>query len=212
MQKGYFITLEGPDGAGKTTQLARLYAAASAAGLTVVSTREPGGTPVGDAIRGILLDPHYGEIIPLTEALLYAASRAQLVKEVIKPALAAGKLVLCDRFIDSSLAYQSFGGGLDFDFVWRTNLAAVDGCLPDKTFILNINPQVGLARRGAAAADRMEQKSLAFHQRVQQGFLQLAQQFPERLTVIEAERTAPEVFKEIWQQVAAAVTSLRGNV
>ena len=212
MQKGYFITLEGPDGAGKTTQLARLYAAASAAGLTVVSTRGPGGTPVGDAIRGTLLDRDYGEIIPLTEALLYAASRARVVRDVNKPALAAGKLVLCDRFIDSSLAYQSFGGGLDFDFVLRTNLAAVDGCLPDKTFILNINPQVGLARRGAAAADRMEQKSLAFHQRVQQGFLQLAQQFPERLTVIEAERTAPEVFKEIWQQVAAAVTSLRGNV
>ena len=149
------------------------------------------------------------EIVPLTEALLYAASRAQLVQEVIKPALTAGKLVLCDRFIDSSLAYQVYGGGLDFDFVWRTNLAAVDGCLPDKTFVLNIEPQVGLARRGAAAADRMEQKPLAFHQRVQQGFLQLAERFPERLTVVEADRPADEVFAEIWRQAAPHVAALR---
>lgn len=209
MKKGYFITLEGPDGAGKTTQLAMLLSAAREAGIDVVSTREPGGTPVGDAIRGLLLDPQYGEIIPLTEALLYAASRAQLVQEVIKPALAAGKLILCDRFIDSSLAYQVFGGGLDFDFVWYTNLAAVDGCLPDKTFILNIDPQIGLKRRGAAAADRMEQKSLTFHRRVQQGFLQLAKRFPERLTVIEADRSAADIFAEIWQQVSSTVTSLR---
>jgi dTMP kinase len=209
VRKGYFITLEGPDGAGKTTQLARLLAAAAEAGVPVVTTREPGGTAVGDAVRGILLDPQYGEIVPLTEALLYAASRAQLVQEVIKPALTAGKLVLCDRFIDSSLAYQVYGGGLDFDFVWRTNLAAVDGCLPDKTFVLNIEPQVGLARRGAAAADRMEQKPLAFHQRVQQGFLQLAERFPERLTVVEADRPADEVFAEIWRQAAPHVAALR---
>lgn len=209
MKKGYFITLEGPDGAGKTTQIARLLDAVQRAGLQAIQTREPGGTAIGDAVRTILLNPHYAEMITLTEALLYAASRAQLVHEVIKPALAAGKVVICDRFVDSSLAYQVFAGGLDFDFVWHTNQAAIGDCLPDCTFVLNLDPQVGLARRGKISADRMEQKSLAFHQRVQQGFLEIAQHFPQRVTVIEADRPAESVFADIWSQLAPILTALR---
>ncbi|MCR3921015.1 MAG: dTMP kinase [Firmicutes bacterium] len=209
MRKGYFITLEGPDGAGKTTQLQRLLTFAQQYGFETVNTREPGGTPVGDAVRGILLDPQYGEMIPLTEALLYAASRAQLVHEVIGPALDAGKVVICDRFIDSSLAYQAYGGELDFDFVLRTNVAAINGYMPDQTFILDLNPKEGLARRDASLADRMEQKSLAFHQRVREGFLALATRFPERIIVIAANRPVEDVFASIWENVGPALTALR---
>ena len=209
MKRGYFITLEGPDGVGKTTQIARLFNAVQKMGLHALQTREPGGTAIGDAVRQILLNPDYSRMTTLTEDLLYAASRAQLVQEVIKPALLDGKVVLCDRFIDSSLAYQVFAGGLDFDFVWYTNRAAVTDCLPDRTFILNLDPQVGLQRRGKTLADRMEQKPLAYHQRVQKGFLAIAERFPERIIVIDANRPVESIFSEIWSYLEPALASLR---
>lgn len=209
MSKGYFISLEGPDGAGKTTQLTRLEHAANAWGIPTVCTREPGGTPVGDAVRKILLDPAYGEMVPLTEVFLYAAARAQLYHEVVGPALTAGSLVLCDRFIDSTLAYQAYGGAMDFDFVLQSNLRAVQGRLPDKTFILDLDPAGGLARRSAAQADRVEQKPLSFHLRVREGFLLLAKRFPERIVVLDGSLPEDEVFSMIWEQVCSDLEKLR---
>lgn len=202
MKKGVFITLEGLDGAGKTTQINLLSAKAQALGIATVTTREPGGTALGDAIRKILLDPSYKEMLPLTEAFLYAASRAQHVAEVIRPALAAGKLVICDRFYDSSLAYQAFGGGLAFEFVRYINEEAVKDCKPDCTFILDLEPRVGQARKGQMKADRIEQKALAFHERVREGFLQLAQKQPERITVLDATESPEAIFNAIWAKVA----------
>ncbi len=209
MRRGYFITLEGPDGVGKTTQLALLLDAVKKLGLQAIQTREPGGTAIGDAVRVILLNPNYSGMTTITEALLYAASRAQLVQEVIKPALLAGKVVLCDRFIDSSLAYQVYAGGLDFDFVWQINRAASADSLPDRTFVLNLDPQVGLARRGKAFADRMEQKPLSYHRRVRDGFLKIAERFPERIVVIDANQPVERVFAEIWSHLAPVLVALR---
>jgi dTMP kinase len=200
-RQGVFISLEGPDGAGKTTQLQRIAQKAGELGIKTVCTREPGGTAVSDAVREVLLDPRFGEMTPLTEVFLYAAARAQLYSEVIAPALSAGKLVLCDRFIDSSLAYQVFGGGIDWDFVLSINVKAVQERLPDRTFILDLPPATGLTRRAGVAADRIEQKSLAFHSRVRQGFLEVAARFPERIAVIDGTPDADEVFRTIWNGV-----------
>lgn len=208
MKRGYFLSLEGPDGAGKTTQLKRLAAAVARLGYDVLLTREPGGTAVGDAVREILLNPAFGEITPLAEVFLYAAARTQLVRQVIDPALREGKVVLCDRFIDSTLAYQVFGGGMEWDFVLSVNMQAVGGRLPDRTFILDIDPQTGLSRRGSACADRMEQKPLPFHERVRSGFLALAEYFPRRITVIDGTLPQDDVFAEIWRSVHPAVTAL----
>jgi dTMP kinase len=207
MKKGLFITLEGLDGAGKTTQIALIEEKARQLGLDAIVTKEPGGTPVGDAIRMILLDPCYSEMTVLTEALLYAASRAQLVHDVIKPALQQNKLVICDRFLDSSLAYQAVGGGLDYDFVGQINRQAVDGCLPDLTFVLDLSPEESRARQ--PARDRMEQKTLAFHRRVREGFLALAEKFPHRVHIIDACRSPEEVFSEIWEYMSRYLAARR---
>lgn len=208
MKQGYFITLEGPDGAGKTTQLTRLLAAAAKMGIEAVSTREPGGTPVGDAVRKILLDPGFGEMVPLTEVFLYAAARAQLFHECIGPSLRQGKLVLCDRFIDSTLAYQAYGGDMDFDFVLQANMQAIGGRLPNRTFILDINPEAGLSRRDRALADRIERKSLAFHNRVRSGFLALAERYPQRILVIDGTLSEEDVFAVIWRHVRPELEKL----
>ncbi|MDW7650846.1 MAG: dTMP kinase [Bacillota bacterium] len=208
MKQGYFITLEGPDGAGKTTQLARLKAAAAGLGIQVACTREPGGTPIGDAVRKILLDPEYAEMVPLTEVFLYAAARAQLYHELIEPSLKQGMLILCDRFVDSTLAYQVYGGDMDYNFVLQANLRAIGGRLPDRTFILDIDPKAGFSRRQAGAADRMEQKSLDFHNRVRQGFLDLAVLYPDRITVVDGSLPEEDVFAMIWNQVSADLDKL----
>ncbi|MBS4031911.1 MAG: dTMP kinase [Clostridiales bacterium] len=204
-KQGVFISLEGPDGAGKTTQLHRIAQKANELGIETVCTREPGGTAISDAVREILLDPRFGEMTPLTEVFLYAAARAQLYREVIAPALSAGKLVLCDRFIDSSLAYQVFGGGIEWDFVLSINVKAVQERLPDRTFILDLPPDTGLSRRAGAAADRIEQKSLTYHNRVRQGFLEVAARFPERIAVVDGTPDADEVFRAIWNGVSPLI-------
>lgn len=209
MKQGFFVTLEGPDGAGKTTQLARLSEKAKEWGIKTVCTREPGGTPVGDAVRKILLEPSFGEMVPLTEVFLYAAARTQLMCEVVLPALNDGKFVLCDRFIDSTLAYQVYGGGMDFRFVWHANLAAIQNRLPDMTFVLDVEPERGLSRRGALQPDRVEQKPLEFHRKVRQGFLALAERFPQRIYVIPGMLPEEEVCRAIWDKVAPKLDSLR---
>jgi len=177
--------MEGGEGVGKSTQARLLAAALRAAGLIVLETREPGGTPAGDRIRALVLDPA-ATVAPVTELLLYEASRAQLVAEVIEPALVAGEVVLCDRFYDSTTAYQGFGRGLDRERIRQLNAAATDGLAPDRTLVLDVEPAVGIERATRQGADRLEAESLAFHERVRAGFAAIAAEEPERVRVVDA--------------------------
>lgn len=202
MSRGLFITLEGPEGAGKTTQLARLEARLRAAGQAVTVTREPGGTPLGTRVREVVLDPAV-EIEPLGEFLLYSASRAQLVREVLRPALERGETVLCDRYADSSLAYQGAGRGLSLPLLRQITAEVTGGLTPGLTVLLDLDPALGLqraARRGQP--DRLEQADLTFHRRVRQGFLDLAHAEPQRFLVLDATRPEDELEAEIWAAVS----------
>jgi len=185
---GLFITLEGPEGSGKTTQAPLLAAWLQAQGHIVVRTREPGGTPVGERIRALLHDPAHAELRPRAEVLLYAASRAQLVDEVIRPALRAGKLVLCDRYFDSTYAYQGYGRSLSLEALREITRFATGGVMPDVTLYLDIDPAVGLQRRVAAGEEmnRLDREALAFHRRVREGYQALIAAEPERWVVIDA--------------------------
>jgi len=176
------VSFEGLDGSGKTTQVERLRAALEAEGREVVTAREPGGTALGEQIRGLVL--HGDEMSPWAEALLYAAARAELVAKVIEPALARGADVLLDRYLDSSVVYQGIGRGLGADEVLELNLLAVGGLLPDRTFVLAIDPDRSLGRVGSSP-DRIEREAGAFHERVAAGYEQLASLFPERVVVLD---------------------------
>jgi thymidylate kinase (EC 2.7.4.9) len=203
MDKGIFITFEGNDGSGKTTQIMLLADYLKKKGLEVVTLREPGGTAIGEKIRDILLDKGNRDMCPVTEMLLYAASRAQLVSSVIKPELERGRAVICDRFVDSSLAYQGFGRGLGTGNVWTVNRLAVDGCLPDMTFFMDIDADAAMARRCAKGgeADRIESEEMNFHRRVYAGYRELARQYPGRIRCIDVSRSPGEVFEEIRKYV-----------
>ncbi|MBM7866355.1 dTMP kinase [Heliomicrobium gestii] len=212
---GLFITLEGADGAGKTTQGALLAQAFRKLGFSVVETREPGGTPVSEAARRVLLDPSLTGMAPMAEVFLYAAARAQLVTEVIQPALAAGAVVICDRFIDSTLAYQGFGRGLPMERLEAINRMATEGLTPDLTLLLDIDTEEGLqrARRRPEqaewqGADRMEREAAAFHQRVRRGFLELAKKEPERVRRIPAGGAVAEVHCRLIDAARALAPSL----
>lgn len=199
-----FITFEGPEGAGKSTQVQLLAKALRAEGHAVLVTHEPGGTPVGEAIRKLLLAPdETGGPGPAAEALLFAAARAQLVDAVIRPALAQGQIVLCDRFSDSTLAYQVGGRGLPGDAVARLIAFATGGVKPDLTFLLDLAAAIGLARKRSAPVDRLEQEQLAFHERVRSAYLALARQEPGRIVVLDAERPARELAASIREHVRA---------
>jgi dTMP kinase len=178
---GLFITFEGVEGSGKTTQIEMLRKWLDTRGLSVLVTREPGGDPAAEAIREIVLQ---NPVAARTELLLFLASRAQNVENVIRPALAAGKVVICDRFIDSSVAYQGYARGLGRDTVASLNHFATDALLPDVTFLLDLNPEVGLGRQ--ADRNRMEAESLSFHQAVRKGFLAEAENCSERICVLDA--------------------------
>lgn len=182
-----FITLEGPEGSGKSSQLPDLAEFLSGQGWDVLTTREPGGTPIGDQIRQILMRLDNQELHPCTEILLFLASRAQLVEQVIKPALREGKLVLCDRFGDSTMAYQGYGHGLNLDTL-RTMLDfATDKLKPDLTLLLDVDVETGLQRkRKEDEWNRLDAYALAFHQRVREGYHELCRQEPERWRVIDA--------------------------
>ncbi|TMK15967.1 MAG: dTMP kinase [Actinobacteria bacterium] len=197
---GMLITFEGVEGCGKTTQLKLLYEALTGQGRDVVVTREPGGTPIGERIRGIVLDASAKEMDHKTEALLYAASRAQHVTQVIRSALEDGKIVLSDRYIDSSLAYQGIARGLGEEDVLRLNIWATDETLPDLVILLHLDPEVGLSRT-KGDPDRMEQEDLTFHKKVGEAYLQLARQFPSRFAVIDGTGS----IEEIHRQVKAAI-------
>jgi len=202
--RGILITLEGGEGTGKSTQLAILAEVLQAAGLTVLVLREPGGTPVGEAIREVLLDPRRTNINDRAELLLYEASRAQLVDEVMRPALAAGKVVICDRFYDSTMAYQGHARGLSLDEVRALNRFATAGLTPDLTIVFDIDPTTGLDRATVNGADRLESEEAEFHDRVREGFVRIAEEEPERVVLIDAAGTPAEVA----QRVRSALVSL----
>lgn len=197
MTKGLFITFEGPDGCGKTTQIERLKNFLTSKGYEVVLTREPGGTPTSEKIRSIILDPDNKEESGVTEALLFAASRAQHVAEKIKPALHEGKIVLCDRFMDSSIAYQAYARGLGQDVI-TINLFAIQGCSPDLTIFLDLDPIVGQKRQiERGKLDRLEQEGLAFQQKVYEGYQELIKNNPDRIKVVNADRDPDSIEKDI---------------
>ncbi|MCI5688965.1 MAG: dTMP kinase [Emergencia sp.] len=185
MKRGLFITLEGPDGSGKSTQIEFLKEYFRKRNLSCVFTREPGGTAIGEKLRDIILDKENGEMCDMTEALLYAAARAQHVQQLIRPALETGKIVVCDRFIDSSIAYQGYGRCLG-DAVRLINELAVDGCMPDVTFLMELSPEIGKARISEDTQDRLEQEKLEFHDRVYAGYREIARIYPDRFVEIDA--------------------------
>ena len=199
---GAFLSMEGLDGSGKGTQMDRLENTLDRYGFEVIRTREPGGTPIGEKIRGILLDRENAEMTDETEALLYAAARAQLVREVIRPAVKAGKILLCDRFLDSSAAYQGGGRQMGVEKILKINEIAVDGTLPDLTVYLDINHRKALERRCAASEpDRLEMEAENFHARVEEGYHQLIAKHPERFAVVNAEGDREEIAAEIARKV-----------
>jgi len=194
-----FISFEGLDGCGKTTQAALLAEAARATGREVVSVREPGGTEAGERIRALLLDPA-AQIAPWAEALLYAAARAELVAEVIRPALDRGATVIADRYVDSSLAYQGVARGLGVAEVLEVNLAATDRLLPDRTIVLELARDVAASRRDGAA-DRMEAEADPFHASVADGFADVARRFPERIVVVDGAGSPDDVAARVQEAV-----------
>jgi dTMP kinase len=209
-RRGLFVTLEGPDGSGKTSQAARLGAALEAEGRDVVLLREPGGTALGERLRELLLHREDMPIDPLADALLFNAARAQLVAEVIRPALAAGRTVLCARFADSTLAYQGYGAGVDLDGLKALAAIATAGIRPDLTILLDVPAETGLnrKRRGRGALTRFESRAdLAFHRRVRDGFLRLARAEPERWRVVDATRPRSVVAAAILDAVRGIRTS-----
>lgn len=204
---GVFIALEGGDGAGKSTQIKRLSRVLLQAGHTVVTTREPGGSPLGEEIRNVVLDPRMAPVDARTEALLFAASRSAHVETVIRPALERGEVVVTDRYVDSSVAYQGAGRDLGTDVVRDLNAWAVDHLAPDLTVLLDVSPETGRARRSARAEDRMEQESEQFHARVRAAFLALAEAEPERYLVLSASSPVPALAQEILDRVNALIAA-----
>jgi len=210
--RGVFITIEGGEGVGKSTQSRALADRLMALGATVLETREPGGTPVGDRIRGLLLDPE-AVMGPRTELFLYEAARAEITATVIVPALERGDVVICDRFFDSTTAYQSFGRGIDAGLVSELNLAATGGLRPDVTVLLALDLDEAMRRATQAGADRMEGESLAFHRRVIEGFDSIAAAEPERFVRVLASGTPDEVAQRVWEALAGhrALAHLTGG-
>jgi dTMP kinase len=197
-----FITFEGGEGCGKSVQARTLYRKLKKLAIPALITREPGGTWFGQKLRYWLKRTQGSRISPLTELLLFNASRSQLLDEVIRPNLAAGKTVLCDRYADSTTAYQSYGRGLDLATVQAINEAATHGLKPALTVLLDISPETGLARKSVQNQDRFEQEELAFHYRVREGYLKLAEAEPERWLVTDAAKPKEEIAQIIWQKVS----------
>lgn len=197
LMKGKLIVIEGPDGSGKSTQINIMKKYLEDKGFDVIETREPGGTKIGEKIRDIILDRENTEMDPVCEALLYAASRAQHVAEVIKPAIEKGKIVICTRYIHSSLVYQGIGRGLGVDMVSTINTAAIQGMMPDVTLLFDIDPEIGIKRKiDDGKADRLELEDIKFHKKVYNGYKEIASIYKD-IKVIDASRSIDEIQKSV---------------
>ncbi|WP_068986569.1 MULTISPECIES: dTMP kinase [Lysinibacillus] len=201
MNCNLFITFEGPEGAGKTTVIQKIAERLAQENIDVLATREPGGIEIAEKIRTIILDPAHTAMDERTEALLYAAARSQHYFEKVRPALDAGKMVICDRFIDSSLAYQGYARGIGVDEVLSINEFAIGKKLPDMTILFDLAPEVGLARihaHGEREVNRLDVESLAFHKKVREGYLQLVERYPKRIYVVNADQNIDRVVEDVW--------------
>ena len=205
-----FITFEGSEGCGKTTQAQKLAERLAGSGVTHLVTREPGGTPIGETIRELLqFAPHNSRMTPETELFLFEASRSQLVREIINPALERGICVIADRFFDSTTVYQGAARTLDRELIERLNTFAVGDCIPDVTFVLDVNAATAKSRmQGPRKTDRMEQQPADFYERVREGYRALAKREPSRVVLIDGSRTADEIENEIWKILASRFPNL----
>ena len=205
-----FITLEGIEGSGKTTQMQQLSTYVENRGHSCVLTREPGGTALGEKIRTILLDPASSELVPTAELLLYMADRAQHINTLIKPCLAEGKIVLCDRYFDATVVYQGFARGLDTGFICNLHRLILDDLKPDMTFLLDLSPRIGLARAWkqldngtrSGTESRFEEETISFHEKVRAGYLELARRQPERIRVVDGSQDKKQVQVDIRDALA----------
>ncbi len=215
--RGFFLSVEGIDGAGKTTVVKKIGTELTKQGYAVQIVREPGGTLISEQIRSILLDPDNRNLVAPAEALLYVAARAQLVEEVIRSSLSTNKLLICDRYIDSTLAYQGGGRGLDLAWLQTLNQLATGGLEPDLTLLLDLEPLEGYQRRNARfkpnelPKDRLEEESEAFYQRVREAYLALARKEPKRIKVLNASKSQPEVEEKAWSLVREALAWHEGK-
>ena len=213
-----FITFEGPEGSGKTTQIELLSEHLEEKGYSVLATREPGGTNIGDQIRTILLDPQNTEMLPASEALLFSAARAQIVNQVIRPHLAQGRIVLCDRYADSTMAYQGYGHGLELEMLHAITALATGGLKPDLTVYLDIDVEEGLRRKlaahkaGNAEWNRLDQQEAAFHRRVREGYQQMAAREPNRWLLIDATQPLEVIQASIRAGVEAKLPGLSSRL
>ncbi|PAD23357.1 dTMP kinase [Niallia circulans] len=199
MTKGIFITLEGPEGAGKTTVIDMLLNYYQEKELQIIKTREPGGIPISEKIRNIILDPKHTEMDARTEALLYAAARRQHLVEKVIPALNDGAIVLCDRFIDSSLAYQGYARGIDMDEIWEINQFAIGDTMPELTIYFDLDPRVGLARINNTSdreINRLDLEKIEFHEKVQEGYYKVIERFPDRIIKVDASKPLEQVLED----------------
>lgn len=199
MENGIFITIEGPEGSGKTTIIQMLAENLQKEGYEVVATREPGGIEIAEQIRKVILDPENTAMDPRTEALLYAAARRQHLAEKVKPALEDGKIVLCDRFVDSSLAYQGYARGLGIDEVYSINEFAIENMMPQRTLYFDIAPEVGLERinkNKGREVNRLDMEKLEFHQKVREGYMILAERFKDRIVKVDASKELEAVYEQ----------------
>jgi dTMP kinase len=199
--RGVLITFEGVEGSGKSTQAERLAKRLTALGVPCLLSREPGGTDIGEAIRGILLNPHHNEMHGLTELFLYLAARNQLVREKVLPALAAGKVVVLDRFADSSTAYQGAGRGLGAKLVARLNKQATADLKPNLTMLVDVPVKVGRGRKGSGVLDRLERERVEFHERVREGYLQVARRAPGRFKTVDGTLPPDELERLVFRHV-----------
>ena len=200
--KGLFITFEGPDGSGKTSVATAVCERLKQQGYEVVHTREPGGIEISEEIRNIILDPKNTAMDARTEALLYAASRRQHLVEKVFPAMKQGKIVICERFLDSSLAYQGYGRQLGFDEVLSINLFAIENTYPDMTIYLDVDEEIGLSRLADRSfKDRLDQESIDFHHRVAQGYKEVLKRFPDRIQIVDASKDKETVIEESMKRI-----------
>jgi dTMP kinase len=202
-----FITFEGGEGCGKSLQSRILERKLAELAIPAILIHEPGGTPIGEKVRYLLKQACEISISPLTELLLFNASRSQLIKDVIQPALTEGKIVICDRFVDSTIAYQSYGRGLDLSIVRQISRIASQGMIPDLTFLLDVPPEIGLSRKGNPATDRFDKEDRGFHQKVRDGFLALAEAEPDRWVIIDSTLSRREIADRIWDKVSHQLKS-----